>query len=271
MLKIKLLLFISLFSITLFGQENLNKYKYILVPNQFEFQKNAGDYDLNRLTKFLFKKYGFNALLSDETYPEDLAINRCLGLTAQLRKQSSLFKSKIKVELVNCYNEVVFTSIEASSKEKDYKKAYHEATRKSFQSFNGLNYNYQPNEVKNQVVQEQVTVEKVEEKPKEIEDVVVKNDKIDKKNNHLKVTEINDETFIDEALESILLYAQPIENGFQLIDKTPKKVYVIKETSMKDVFIVKDKNGILYKQNNEWVLELYHDNQLVKIKMNIKF
>lgn len=264
MLKIRLLFFISLFSITLLGQENLNKYKYVLVPNQFEFQKNAGDYDLNRLTKFLFKKYGFNALLSNEVYPDDFAQNRCLGLTAQLRKQSSFLKSKIKVELVNCYNQVVFTSNEASSKEKDYKKAYHEATRKAFESFNGLNYIYKPEESNNEVVSSTEVKNETNNKVDVIKKEIKKTEEI-----IVNSTVNKNQTKEVESLD--LLYAQPIQNGFQLVNSTPKIVYIIQKTSVQNVYVLKDMNGILYKDNDTWFVEYYYENQLIKKELDIKF
>lgn len=266
MLKIRLLIiFLFAFLITAFSQTNLNNYKYIIVPTQFEFQKNAGDYDLNNLTKFLFKKYGFSAILSNETYPEDLAKNRCLALTAQLQKQSSLFKSKMNVELVNCYNQVVFTTREASSKEKDYRKAYYEATRKTFESFNSINYKYSPKiEEKNTSVSVVKTTNR-NDIPVEINGII----KDKKKEIIVKTTEETNTPKVVEGLN--ILYAQPIKNGFQLVDNTLKKVYIIKITGVKDVFILKDLNGILYKNNNSWIVEYYSDNQLIRKELSIKF
>src|SRR5690606_6747246 len=45
-----------------------------------------------------------------------------------------------------------------------------------------------------------------------------------------------------------VLYAQAIENGFQLVDSSPKVVYKIKNTSMENVFLVEGKNATLYKK-----------------------
>ena len=52
-MKFSKILFIVavLFSTSLLAQEQLNNYKYIVVPNQFDFQKEAGQYRVNGLTK----------------------------------------------------------------------------------------------------------------------------------------------------------------------------------------------------------------------------
>ena len=39
----------------------------------------------------------------------------------------------MQYDLVNCYNETVFTSVESSSKNKEYERAYHEAIKKTFE------------------------------------------------------------------------------------------------------------------------------------------
>ena len=45
-----------------YSQSNLNDYKYIIVPNKFDFLKEKDQYQLNSLAAFLFNKYGFLAL-----------------------------------------------------------------------------------------------------------------------------------------------------------------------------------------------------------------
>ena len=126
----------------LFAQKNINSYKYILVPKQFEFQKSADQYQLNSLTKFLFEKSGFTVLFTDENFPADLAANSCLGLKAKVNNGSGMFSTKMNLELTDCYNQVVFSTNEGKSKEKDYKTAYHEALRMAFSDIDNLKYAY---------------------------------------------------------------------------------------------------------------------------------
>lgn len=137
---------ISLFLIfsfsVLFAQKNINSYKYILVPKQFEFQKSADQYQLNSLTKFLFEKSGFTVLFTDENFPADLAANSCLGLKAKVINDSGMFSTKMNVVLTDCTNQVVYSTTDGKSKEKDYKTAFHEALRMAFADIENLKYTY---------------------------------------------------------------------------------------------------------------------------------
>ncbi|HET8754196.1 MAG TPA: hypothetical protein VFM59_07520, partial [Salinimicrobium sp.] len=56
-----LLIFLVLIGIEIQAQE-VNNYKYVIVPETFEFQDEPNEHQLNALTEFLFEKYGFEAL-----------------------------------------------------------------------------------------------------------------------------------------------------------------------------------------------------------------
>ena len=137
---------ISLFIVfsfsSLFAQKSLNSYKYILIPKQFEFQKSPDQYQLNSLTKFLFERAGFTVLYTDDAFPEDLATNRCLALKALVNNHSGMLSTKMNVALSDCYNNIVFSTKEGVTKEKDYKKAYQEAIRSAFVDIENLKYVY---------------------------------------------------------------------------------------------------------------------------------
>jgi hypothetical protein len=70
-----------------------------------------------------------------------------------------------------------------------------------------------------------------------------------------------------------LLYAQPTENGYQLIDKTPKVVMKLLKTSRQDSFIaIKDGvQGSLNAKDNGWYFEYYQNDKLVSEKISVKF
>ena len=58
--KLILVAFFLIFSSYLsFAQKNINNYKFIIVPKQYEFQKSEDSYQINSLTKFLFERDGF--------------------------------------------------------------------------------------------------------------------------------------------------------------------------------------------------------------------
>lgn len=124
--------------------QNINQYKYILIPETYEFTGDVDQYQLNSLTKFLFEKEGFETLMVKEEKPADLKQNPCLALNTILENNSGLFVTKFILKLENCNGEVVFESEEGRSREKDYKVAYQEALRDAFESVNELNYSYKP-------------------------------------------------------------------------------------------------------------------------------
>ncbi len=138
-------LFLGVFLISglhTFAQKSVNDYKYIIVPKSFEFLAKEDAYQLNSLTKFLFNKNGFNAFIQGQEMPDDLKENICKGLLVNVKKNSSLFVSKLVIELSDCRANIIFSSSEGTSREKDFKKAYHEALRNAFKDVERLNYKY---------------------------------------------------------------------------------------------------------------------------------
>lgn len=130
-----------LISLTAMAQEQLNDYKYIVVPKQFAEFKRENQYQTSTLVKYLFGEKGFEAVYED-ALPQELKNNGCLGLRAKLVDGSSMFTTKASVKLENCSGEEVFTTKEGKSKEKDYKESYGEALREAFTSFDAMNYAY---------------------------------------------------------------------------------------------------------------------------------
>lgn len=286
-LKYILIIVFVLSSGIIIGQRSLNEYKYVTVPNKFDFLKYDDQYQLNSLTKFLFTKEGFQTLYGGDVRPEELIKNSCLGLTTKVNNTSGLLNTKLVIELVNCRNETVFTSAEGRSKEKDYKKGYHEALRKAFESITDLNYSYEP--VKELVVQETQVEKEKETIPEEVKQEVAlkesnevaktieikQDDKVIDNIEKQQVEDVKNEVEAKELPEleasTNLLYAQANPYGFQLVDSTPKVVYILLKTSRADIYILKNKNGILFKKDNEWIVEYYEVNELVKQVLEIKF
>lgn len=237
----KLSLLLLLLSTITYAQKSVNAYKYVIIPNKFDFVKHADQYQTSSLTKFLFKKYGFDAYIDNEQLPDDLAKNRCLALTGDVKDESGMFTAKSVIELRDCHNAVVYTSQVGKSKLKEYQKAYHESIREAFKSIQQLKYKYQPKDIT--------------EKSNDVELLV--EEKKDVKNENIK--------------SNTILYAQAISNGFQLVNTKPEKVYEILKTGIKDVFILKNKKGIVYKRNTEWVVEYYQGEQKEVHIYDIKF
>ena len=163
--------------------------------------------------------------------------------------------------------------------------------REAFKSITELNYSYTPvkelvvpnNEVKIEkvkVVPFQLVEDMVEEKESEAiekiveikeEDKVINNIEEQEVANVKKVTEVEVKEVTELAVPTNLLYAQPNSYGFQLIDSTPKVVYILLKTGMFEIYILKNKNGILFKKDNQWIAEYYEANKMVKRVLEIKF
>jgi len=290
--KIVILVFLIVSNIV-FAQQTVNHYKYVIIPQKYEFLKTKNQHQLNTLTKFLFKKEGFTALFDTDRKPQDLTNNPCLALLANVRSNSGMFTTKLHVELTNCKNEIVFTSTEGKSKVKDYRKAYHEALRNTFKSITALDYAYTPNtfaELKpvpdNSLKKIANTdTETASEKIEQLEDIVMQEviseeapgtETVDFKtplSPPSKPIYKEEETKKPKTLIADVntLYAQANGLGYQLVDSTPKVVYVLLKSAREHVYFLRNKRGIVYKENEQWIVEYYDLDTLVRKGLAIKF
>lgn len=126
-------------SLDLAQAQDLDDYKYVQVPQGFDFLSEDNQFQLNDLTAFLFEKYGFEVIYKEQL-PENLEI--CKVMKADVLEDNGLFTTKLKVVLENCKGETIFTSKQGVSREKEYKKAYQEALREAFSSLKDHGYNY---------------------------------------------------------------------------------------------------------------------------------
>lgn len=253
MKKTFILLTLLLLSITGFSQK-LTEYKYVIVPAKFSFLKDANKYNLNALTKMVFEKKGYVVLYDTDILPDDLAKNRCKALSADMLEDNTLFSTKIKIELKDCKNQTVFFSEEGTSRLKELDKAYIQAFRIVGKSIDEGLAMAKP--ATNQ--EEEVAVVKEEAAPKVVETVKTVE----------TTTPVATKTVISGAL-----YAQPIAEGYQLVDSTPKIVMKLLKTGNADMFIAKKDaiQGVLIKRNNAWYFEYYQNEKLLSEKMDIKF
>ena len=287
-----LLAIVALTSVS--AQQSLNDYKYVIVPNKFEFLKEADEYRLNALTKYLFEKYNFEALMEDETLPSDYGKNNCLALKADVLDESTMFKTKLLIQLKNCKNEIIHTSSLGESREKNYKVAYNQALRSAFASIEAANYSYnfknavvndEVKEVNNEAAEIEILKEEIKILKEEKEAVikqpvefkeVVDHEEVTEQEEVGEVSEVAKETVAVSTISEIkqnldVLYAQKIQNGYQLVNKTPEVLYKIKETGMSNVYLVEGEHAILYKLDANWILEYYQNQKLQTKIIHIKF
>lgn len=237
------------FSLSVFAQENLNQYKYIIVPQQYTFLKQPNQYGLNSLTKALLEDKGFTVFFDNVKLPADIGANKCDGLIAEVLEKNGMFSTNLTLVLKDCGGQIVFKSKEGKSREKEYRASYNLALQDAFAVLNDYKYEYKApsNEAARPTVKEVVAVEKAEATPNQA------------------IPQVKQ---IEETL-----YAQPIAHGYQLVDSSPKKVLTLFKTSMQDCFIANNQiiNGIVLKKNGDWFFEYYQNDQLVSEKLRIKF
>ena len=268
MFKKIIMLVVFVFCVTICSSQNanLNEYKYVIVPSSYDFLKEIDQYQLNSLSKFLFNKYGFTAIMDDEPLPQELINNICLALNADVIKNPGIMKTKLQIQLKNCRREIVFLSKEGMSREKKYKVAYNYALRESFQSFDSLGYKYEPsnnenvvNDNNNQTIVAPIAVASTGVVVNTTEKVV----ETPAKESNRSTGAITGKTQV--------LYAQPINNGYQLVDTTPSVVYILVSSGKKDVYAVKGKDATVYKLDDKWVIAETIGGDLQVRPLTIKF
>ncbi|QTD36958.1 hypothetical protein JL193_12590 [Polaribacter batillariae] len=261
----KQIFIVTLFLVSFYAtgqQKNINNYKYIIVPEKLDFLKQADQYQTSSLTKFLLQKNGFDVYLSNENHPEEVTKDRCSALYANIENKSSMFSTKVLIQLKNCFDKVVYTSEIGKSREKDYKKSYQEAIRNAHNSMSELKYEALPETAKRLEINEEKklpSTSKIEKKPIKV---------IPSTSTSKKAIESAENV---KEVASNILYAQVRENGYQLINTKPEVVFLLLNTNVKEVFVIKDKNGILYKNGTIWVAEYYKNNVLISEEYQVKF
>tara|TARA_B110000902_G_scaffold255536_1_gene321008 strand:+ start:6446 stop:7222 length:777 start_codon:yes stop_codon:yes gene_type:complete len=237
-------------------QSSINDYKYVTVPEKFDFLKYKNQYNLNDLTTFLLKKSGFMVLKTSDNKPQDLYQNNCLGLNANIINTKGFLKTKLHLELVNCRNEVVFTSETGSSKEKEYKKAYHEALRKAFNSVQALHYKY------NGTALEVSSAEKIE--------IPVPTVAIVTPTVPAVVTEDPKPNASTKMVVSKLLVT-PTDSGIDFIESSSGTTkYSTHATLFDAVYIIENQAGIIYKRGQNWVREYVENGKTTIEALNIQ-
>lgn len=228
-------------TISMYAQvEKLNGYKYAVVDNQFNFLKKVDQYQTSSLTKFLVNKTGITTFLKGEEIPEEFLSESCKGIYVSVTEDSSLFKTRNRLEFKDCSGALIYFTEYGVSKEKEYRKAYAKAIRNAFNSIADYVYTYNgENDSKKTITPTHKSLVEQEEK------------------------------ISNKIIET--LYAQPKEDGFQLVNEKPEVVFFLIKTEKEDVFIIKDKNGLLYKKRDNWIAETNKNGKTTIKRYNIKF
>ncbi|WP_431211488.1 hypothetical protein ACQ86N_37510 [Puia sp. P3] len=245
------LLLLTLLTLTAWSQNTINNYKYVLVPERFDFSKEDNQYGLNTTAKLLLEQKGFTTFMGNDAMPPAVATNRCNALKAEVVQKKGLFVTNLTLLLKDCQGNIVFKSKEGKSREKEFLAAYDEALKNAFASLSDVPYKYDSTLTAQQTAAAPAVAAPVASAPAPAPAPAT-----------APVAEITG-----------TLYAQVTPNGYQLIDTTPKKVLTLLKTSAPDYYIAGAGgfNGVVFKKDGEWIFEYYKDDKLVSKKLEIKF
>lgn len=120
-----LVLLIVLFSIISFAQ----KKQIILISSKFDFQKEKNSYNINNMLKAILTSNNYEVYFDDAVLPIEIAQNRCNALTGVLVDNSNLFLTKVKLQVKDCQNNLLFETAEVKSREKNIQDGFIEVIK----------------------------------------------------------------------------------------------------------------------------------------------
>ena len=120
-----LVLLIALFSIISFAQ----KKQIILISSKFDFQKEKNSYNSNNMLKAILTSNNYEVYFDDAVLPIEIAQNRCNALTGVLVDNSNLFLTKVKLQVKDCQNNLLFETAEVKSREKNIQDGFIEVIK----------------------------------------------------------------------------------------------------------------------------------------------
>jgi len=255
-------LLIAFFALNFSFAQSINDYKYAIVPSTFSFLKEKDQYRLNTLAKLYLEKQGFVSFFDTDPMPEEVLNNNCAKVYLDVQSNGNFINTKLKFTIKDCKGTVLFTSEEGRSKEKDYYAAYTEAFRATFPSFDAIHYKYSG---------------KTTDAPAAV--AVATNALVSSAVATAATAPVSSLAEVAPTAGSVtvasdeILFAQPIANGFQLIDSSPKVILKIYKSSNANTFIAVKGNlqGILIQKDAQWFFEYYQNAVLMSEKIGIRF
>lgn len=278
-------------------------YKYVVVPTHFEGYNKPNKYQTSTLIKYYLTENGYPAVY-DNQQPTELRVEPCQGVFTRMHDTSGMFLTRVTLEFVDCEGNQVFQTMEGSSRLKDFGQAYKEAIQNAFLSFSGRTYSYHPPATTpaSQVVPPtppaaraeaavagaavsvagaeaaaetgQAALKKAaEQQPAPEADRQVGAAAVEGAEANATVP-VAVAVAAASATEPETWYAQPIENGFQLVDSTPKVRMKLVNTSRKDTYIALVDGqaiGTVFLSDGTWVHEYFEGGTLFRQPLKIKF
>ena len=231
MIKNFSVLILVFLSFTSFAQQN----KVIIISNKYEFQKEKNTYNINNMLKAILVSNKYQVFFEDEILPVEISQNRCKALAGVLVDNSNMFLTKMKFQIKDCQNNLLFETAEVKTREKDIQNAYIETIGLLSPELKKFNVTAIQNK---EVVEPQVI-----ESPKVSEFKTFLNCKMEEIFDGFYVTEVRDSN------NFVLLSLQ--------ITKTPNLFIAYKEGAY-GIFTKTDKKGIFeYYFDGKYIVEEY--------------
>lgn len=204
----------------------------VLIKHKYDFQNENDSYNVNNMFKGILLA-SFDVYFENEELPIEIAQNRCKSINADLVDKSNVFVTKLKFVIRDCQNRIIFESVEMKSKEKSSQDGYVEVIKL-----------LAPEVKRFAALRRQMKKEVAESIQVEPENTVA-NSSVTPSTSKYKFLEI--------------------QNGFAILDATPKVVLQIYKTSVQDVYIADKfgKKGVFYKKEDKWYFEYYENDKLV--------
>ncbi len=245
-MKTFLLLLLATFAAK--AQNSINDYNIAVIPARMEFQKQPDQHKVNTHFRMFMEKFGFSAYLDTDIIPAEIAALPCNKVYGSVIDNSNLFMTKVRVVLSDCSNRVLFTSDEGTSREKDYERAYLQALRGAFASFERT-YKYSGKKLEAgtpSVPLASSLKTEVANAPKVSSEPVI-------------------------ASERMAIVAKATASGYELTDAAGKHVMTLLRTSKPEMFIAQAGSipGVFVKVGSEWRWEFYEKGNFMSVKMPV--
>lgn len=123
--------------------QKLNAFKYAIIPEKLSFLKEKNQFNLNELLKFGMTKYGFEPFYDTDILPNDLTNEN--KVLVDVLQNNSIFSTNVTIVLKDFKNNILHTSVEGKSREKNLDVSYNFAIREALNSFSSLKHVYSNN------------------------------------------------------------------------------------------------------------------------------
>lgn len=220
--------------------QNLNEYKYAILPSKFAFSKEENAHNLNAISKMYLQKYGFETYFHNEAAPDEFIESNCNKIFVDVSENSNIFITKLKITIKDCKGNILATSDQGTSKEKEYRVAYNEALRMAFDNFAILKiHQYQPS----------------------LKSLGMIGEPLQKAIAQDQIVEKKYKVIATETGYNLIAVASDYKQ-FQLFKTTSNDIYLAKRDSI---------SGVLLKRDSNWFLEYYEGTVLKSELINITF